>query len=60
MFIGESLPQSSRGGSPIRLQTTEIQDVRVRGLRAHHPGARGPLPSPQGEPSLLPGTSQVL
>jgi len=60
MFTGESLPESSWRGSPVRLQTTEIQDVRMRRLWSHNTGARGSLSPPERKPPLLPGASQVL
>jgi len=60
MFLGKPLFEGARGGPSVRLQAEEVKDVRVRGLRAHHRRARDPLPPPQGQPPLLPSTTQVL
>ena len=75
LFAGKPLPQSTRGGAPVRLQAKEVKgnnpgkklhsnfsrpDVRLRRLRAHNCRARNPLSPPEGQPSLLTGPSQVL
>ena len=60
LLFGVALPKGPRRGSSIRLQTTSLQDVRVRGLRSHDIRARGPLPPLEGEPPVQPGTPQVL
>jgi len=60
LFTGKPLPQSTRGGTPVRLQAKEVKDVRLRGLRAHNCRARNPLSPPEGQPSLLTGPPQVL
>ena len=37
-----------------------FSDVRLRGLRPHHPRAGGSLRPPEGQPPLQPRPSQVL
>lgn len=60
LFPGKPLPKSARSGPPVRLQAKEVKDVCLRRLRPHNSGTRNPLSTPEGQPPLLPGPSQVL
>lgn len=60
LFPGKPLPESARGGPPVRLQAKEVEDVCLRRLRAHDSGTRNPLSTPEGQPPLLTSPSQVL
>ena len=60
LLPGEPLPEGARRPAQLRLQRAALEDVRVRGVRPHDGGARGPLHPPQGLPPLQSGATQVL
>lgn len=60
MFAGVALSEGARCAAPVRVQGTQDEGVRVRGMRAHDERARSALPASEGEAPVQSGAAEVL